>query len=334
VRIVDAHAHYGAPEGDVMGMLDELDIKVLNICVADADLNFPSGGTGRPGWRTQADHYCRLADAFPDRYAWCTTFDLPDFDNPRYADDVVARLERDFADGAIGCKIWKNIGMQVRSVEGEFVLLDDPILEPAIACIENSSKTLITHTGAGGCAWQPLDESNAHVDYYRNHPEWYMAGRSSYPSRTDLIGSRDRILERHPNLRVVGAHLACLEDELEMLADRLDRYPNFAVDTSARFPDLIRGDSAKICEFFTKYQDQVLFGLDITGQRLPTMAADERRRWLTSVRSQYQVQLDYIRTDRLINVDGVEVRGLNLSDDVVDKLLVTNAATWYPELAD
>lgn len=332
MRIVDAHAHYGAAENDVVDMLTELDVKVLNICVADSDLNFPDGGTRRPGWRTQADRYRELADRLPDRYAWCTTFDLPDFDNPHYAADVVARLERDFAAGAVGCKIWKNVGMQVRSSSGNFVLLDDPILEPAIAAIEKSGSTLITHTGAGGCAWRPLDETNAHADYYRNHPEWYMAGRADYPSRSDLIGSRDHILERHPGLRVVGAHLACLEDELDLLAERLDRYPNFAVDTSARFPDLIRGDSIKIGEFFTKYQDRVLFGLDLTGQRLPTMAADERQRWLDSARSQYQLQLDYFGTDRVLDVDGAAVRGLGLSDDIMAKLLVTNATTWYPGL--
>lgn len=331
MRIVDAHAHYGAVDNDIVGMLEDLDVTVLNICVADSDLNFPTD-TGRVGWRLQADHYRELADRFPDRYAWCTTFDLPAFDNPNYAANVVARLERDFDDGAIACKIWKNIGMQVTSPAGEFILLDDPILKPAISCMARFKKTLITHTGAGGCAWQPLDDRNAHSDYYRDHPEWYMAGRSGFPSRADLIESRDRILERHPDLKVVGAHLACLEDELDLLAERLDRYPNFAVDTSARFPDLIRADGPKIAEFFVKYQDRVMFGLDITGQRLSTLQAGERAQWIDSVRRQYQTQLDYFGSDRLLDVNGMQVKGLGLPADVMTKLLKTNALTWYPGL--
>lgn len=329
--IVDAHAHYGSDDEDVLGLLDELEVMVLNICVADSDLNYPSP-TGRPSWRTQAYHYRDLADRIPEHYAWCTTFDLPDFGNPNYGDDVVADLESDFAAGAIGCKIWKNIGMQAATPAGNLILLDDPILEPAISCIERSGKTLLTHTGAGGCAWKPLDGANAHADYYRQHPEWYLASRPDALPRMDLVRSRDRILERHPDLRVVGAHLACLEDELGLLAERLDRYPNFAVDMSARFPDLIRTDSSKVSDFFTRYQERVMFGLDATGQRLPTMGPEERSQWVRSLKQRYRTEIEYFASDQVLELDGLQVRGLGLPEPVMTKLLRTNALSWYPGL--
>lgn len=332
MTIVDAHAHYGSSDEDVMEMLRELDVQIMNICVADKDLDFAGDRSDRPAWRQQGEHYRGLAESHPERYAWCTTFDLPTFGNSDYSQEVVDGLARDFSAGALGCKIWKNIGMQVRSPSGDFVLIDDSMFEPAISLIERSNKTLVTHTGAGGSAWQPLDDDNAHADYYRCHPEWYMAGRTDRPSRMEIVESRDHVLERHPDLRLVGAHLACLEDKLGLLATRLDRYPNFAVDTSARFPDLIRRDSQEIREFFLHYQDRAMFGLDVSGQRLHSLAPDERRLWLDSVRDEYRTQLDYLRTADEIIVDGRVVKGLDLPGDVVAKITHTNALKWYQGL--
>jgi len=54
--------------------------------------------------------YRRLAQEHPDRYVWCTSFDLPRFDDPRYLEKVLEDLDRDFDAGAIACKVWKISG--------------------------------------------------------------------------------------------------------------------------------------------------------------------------------------------------------------------------------
>ena len=40
------------------------------------------------------------------------------------------------------------------------------------------------------------------------------------------------MLEKHPDLKFVGAHLASLEWSLDELAKRLDKFPNMRVDLS------------------------------------------------------------------------------------------------------
>src|SRR5262245_4199784 len=105
MSIIDAHIHYGDDDPALRALLAELDLKLLNICfVHDA----------QDPWREQAATYRTLAQTYPQRFAWCTSFALPDFADPHYADLVIAGLARDFQAGAVACKIWKNIGMDIK----------------------------------------------------------------------------------------------------------------------------------------------------------------------------------------------------------------------------
>ena len=71
-----------------------------------------------------------MTDRFPNRFAWCTSFTLPDFVNPAWRDQAIASLDTDFANGAIACKVWKNFGMELRKPDGSFAMPDDPIFDP------------------------------------------------------------------------------------------------------------------------------------------------------------------------------------------------------------
>ena len=101
------------------------------------------------------------------------------------------------------------------------------------------------------------------------------------------MASRDRILERHPRLTVIGAHLGSLEHDVDELARRLDRYPNFYVDCSARTADLTRQPPDKVRAFLVRYQDRVLYGLDQTRAPDPKResSAEERLRSRAASRS-------------------------------------------------
>ncbi|NJN81012.1 MAG: hypothetical protein HC802_01130, partial [Caldilineaceae bacterium] len=105
MKKIDAHIHFGDDDAALLALLDDLDIQLFNICVAD------EAGSA---WRSSAEIYCDLTEARPQRFAWCTSFDLPQFDNPNYVDEVISGLDRDFAAGAVACKVWKNVGMEVK----------------------------------------------------------------------------------------------------------------------------------------------------------------------------------------------------------------------------
>ena len=322
--MIDAHIHYGDNAPELLALLDDFHLKLLNICVAEDN---------HGGWRDQATTYAHLTQTDPDHFAWCTSFDLPRFDDPGYIDTVLAGLEADFANGAIACKIWKNIGMEVRKADGSFFMVDDEYFDPIYEHMIAKGWPLLTHIAEPLECWLPLKEGSPHYGYYSRNPEWHMVNKPDYPSHAQLMAARDNVLAKHPRLHMIGAHLGSLEYDVAEVAARLDRYPNFAVDISARLSDLAIQDSAKVREFFIKYQDRILFGTDVVMQQPPSaLPPAERDKTLAALRQTYAMHIAYLENSGPVTVRNYASHGLALPPAVLDKVYVTNAQRWYPGL--
>jgi predicted TIM-barrel fold metal-dependent hydrolase len=319
---IDAHIHYSGDHPDCIALLQRLELKMFNVCVAH--------GVG-DGWRDRAVTYRKLASEYPSRYAWCTTFDPPDYVEPDYVERAIAGLERDFRDGAVACKMWKNIGMEIVKPSGEFLMMDDPLFDPIYEYLARSGVPVLAHIGEPLACWQPLSEDNAHRGYYSAHPEWHMYNKPEFPSHKEIIDARDRVLAKHPALRVVGAHLGSLEYDVAEIAKRLDRYPNFAVDSSARLHDLAWQDRDAVRQFFVAYQDRILFGTDLVQRELQSAVPDPvRQQNLERVELRYKAEAAYYETDHMLHIRGREARGLALPSEVLAKFYHANALEWYP----
>ncbi len=322
--MIDAHIHYGDDSPEFLALLDELGMKLINICVVH-----------EPGetWRTQADRYRSLAQTHPARFAWCTSIDLPRLDDPGYADAAIRGLDQDFAQGSIACKVWKNVGMEVLCPDGSYLLIDDSIFDPIFEHLAASGRTLLLHMAEPLACWQPLDPASPHYNYYSQNPQWHMYNRPDVPSHATLIAARDRVLEKHPSLRVVGAHLGSLEHDVDEVAARLDRYPNFAVDISARLGNLARQPSSKVRDFFERYQERILFGTDVVMRTAPAdLPPDERAAALAPLADTYRTHFAYLEGTADVSVRGHTTQGLGLAPDVLDRIYTANARAWYPGL--
>jgi predicted TIM-barrel fold metal-dependent hydrolase len=256
--------------------------------------------------------------------------DPPVAGDAHYADRVIAGLDADFARGAVACKIWKNIGMEVRDADGRFVMVDDAVLEPVLRHLERMDRTLMVHTGEPRACWEPLDGGSHHAEYYRGNPEWHMHGRSDVPSYEQLVASRDRMLARYPRLRVVGAHLGSHEHDVRELAARFDAYPNFAADTGARIYDLALQDRAAVREFFERYGDRVLYGNDFcASQPTSRMPVEERTKFLGDLKGYFDDARAFYGGDT-VRLRGRTFAGLGLSEDLQQAFFEGNARRWYP----
>ncbi len=308
--LIDAHAHVSNDSPECLAILEALDLKVLNVCVAEVPAK----------WRGQADRFKRLAREHPGRFAWCTSFDPPRGDDPKYAEKAIRALDEDFAAGAVACKIWRNFGLEIKDSAGKHVMVDSPLLEPILSHLERTGRTVLMHIGEPRTGWLPL-EGNPIRDFYVKNPELFYHARP-VPSYDALMAARDRVLERHPKLKVVGAHLGSMEHDVAELARRFDRYPNFAVDTSARLDYLCRQDREKVRKFVLDYQDRILFGSDASGGEWAPEKLKQvcQRAW------------DYFASSGTVSVHGEKHQALNLPADVLEKLFSTNAQRWYPAL--
>ena len=318
---IDAHIHVTADDPVAIAFMEEIGVKFLNISVTHGD-----------DWREcYYRRFSSLARRDRKHFAWCTSFDLPRFPDPDYAERVIEGLDDDFANGAVACKIWKNIGMELKDEDEQFVQIDHPIFKPILDHLEREERTLIAHLGEPLACWQPLDPGNPHYGYYSQNPEWHLYGRSDFPTHTEIITARDRILERHPGLKFVGAHLGSLEFDVTELARRFDRYPNFAVDVSARLGDLMCQDPEKVRTFFLEYSDRILFGTDIVMlEPFSSLDADTVTRRCEEMRQVYDDYFQYFETDRLTAHAGQSSSGINLPESVLHRFYFENALAFYP----
>jgi hypothetical protein len=166
---------------------------------------------------------------------WLTaTFDLLRRNEPTYTQEVTGHLDAMFQQGAVGVKVWKEIGMEIKRPDGTFILPDDPLFDPIYAHIAQRGKVLHTHLAEPIEAWLPLDPQSVSYNYYKGSPEWHLYNKPEYPTHAALIAARDNLLRKHPDLAMVAAHLGSLEHDLAALAERFERYPNFNIECAAR----------------------------------------------------------------------------------------------------
>ena len=329
MTLIDAHAHLPADHPEAAQLLAELGVQVLNI-----SLGLDAAGAWRSDAMSGEQPYQSLAASGPRQFAWCTAFNPPtlaDLEKPsQFTERTLASLARDFAAGAVACKVWKNIGLEVRDREGRFVMVDSALLAPIFDFIAREDRALIMHTGEPRACWLPLDFASPHFDYYREHPEWHMHGRPEFPSHAELIVARDRVLERHPKLRVIGAHLGSLEYDVGELEGRFQRYPNFWVDTAERLLDLCLQPHQRVSAFFEAYPDRVLYGSDLLFETaFSAMSADERRVALARVRLVLEQDQAYYRTAGPLRLRERQVHGLGLSESTACRLFEDNARSCY-----
>jgi predicted TIM-barrel fold metal-dependent hydrolase len=269
----------------------------------------------------------------PDRIAPVSSFSMEGWDDPDWQQQTIRSLDGTFAKGAVGVKVWKNIGMVTRDKNGKLVMIDDPKLDPIFDHLEERGIVLMGHLGEPKNCWLPLEEMTVNNDrsYFQRNPQYHMYLHPQMPSYQDQIDARDRMLAKHPNLPFLAAHLASLEWSVDELAKFLDRFPNAVVGVAARLGQLqyqSQQDRAKVIRFLNKYQDRVLYGSD-TGVG-PTSAIQQRYQ---QTRERWLRDWEYFNSDELIEVPELNdpVQGLALSKQVVEKIYRINAENLFPK---
>ena len=326
IRKIDVHAHNFEDMPLLNEMLRRTNVRAVNVSVPGTDGHLATMHRIASG----------LAKAHPDIHAFASTFDLRDRYAPGWAEATTTALDETFADGAVMVKIWKEVGIDLKRPDGSFMMPDDALLDPVYAHLAARGIPLHAHLAEPLDAWRPLDPNSVHYGYYSKNPEWHLYGKPEYPSHADIIAARDRILEKHPTLVVIAAHLASLEHDVAEIATRLDRYPNLYVEVAARTRDLTYQPTDTVRQFFQAYQDRILYGVDRTWmpyarETAPTDA--ERAAFVQDLEAQYRLDYAYYAGTGTVDYRGREVQALGLPADVLEKFYHRNAERVIPGLA-
>lgn len=322
VEKIDIHFHLHSDDVRFMELAARDRFRILNIATQSAPADVM-----REKHRTIFLQY----RAHPDRVAPVSSFAMTGWEDADWHDRTIRFLDQTFEQGAVGVKVWKNIGMSFRDRQGKLVMIDDDRLDPVFQHITRKGIVLMGHLGEPKNCWLPLEKMTVNNDrsYFRRNPQYHMFRLPEMPSYEEQIAARDRMLEKHPDLRFLAAHLASLEWSVDELAKFLDRFPNAVAGTAARLGQLqyqSHRDRDRVIDFLIKYQDRILYGSD-SGVGPGTNSADR----YAAIRDRWERDWRYFVTDEMITVPELDypVRGLKLPKDVVEKIYRQNARKLF-----
>jgi hypothetical protein len=258
IQPIDAHVHIYKDDPALNALIQRLGLRALNICVIDDRDAFCKG------LEPQRADVLKVRQSTEGRVAFCTTFSPYDFEEPGFSSRAIHQLNQDFLDGAVAVKIYKVMGMEMKSKAGRYVMADDPAFAPIYQDIAAHNRTVIAHLAEPNSCWEAPNPASPDYDYYKDHPEEYAYAHPEWPSKEAILAARDHMMAENPKLRVVGAHLGSMESDVDQMAQRFDRYPNFAVDMAARIPYFMLQPRDKVRAFLIKYQDRLLYGTDLS----------------------------------------------------------------------
>ncbi len=291
---VDVHAHVGSTER----MKDFIEVSEIlkDKYNVNLDVWINLSFQRRSGEET-SEHLKIVKEKYQDRFLPCIN-DYRIQDGLRYSpDELSGWIEK----GIVGYKLWFGVTD----------LIDDPMFEPTFAKMEEIGMIGASIHVAQPCPTKWCDDP---VRFWQAQNAW------------------ERVLDRHPKLKVINAHMLDhfnSDEQLDYLMYVLETYPNLYVDLAARFQQFHRMDGKKLRDFMIKYADRILYGTDISGQ--PKTGQNEK------------VADRYLRTFLLLETDQVvrggffgetQTKGLALPEDVLKKIYYLNAIRLYPRVKD
>ena len=269
---------------------------------------------------------------FPEKFAFFGTFSVDSFGTADFVENTIARIDQCMKAGASGIKIWKNIGMVLKDKQGRYVMVDDPAFDPIFRYLEENKIPVMGHLGEPRNCWLPLAEmtDTSNYRYYKANPQYHMYLHPEAPSYEDQINARDILLQKHPGLIFIGAHLASLEWNVDEVAKRLDKFPDMNIDLSARMAHVQLqsiNDRERVRNFMIKYQDRILYGTDITINSNEANPDEKTQMLLDRWRSNWI----YLATDSTQQIKNLPagVKGLQLPEKVIDKIFNSNANRFF-----
>ena len=307
--VVDAHSHLRIAPDNIDQTIAEMDALNLRVLI-----NL-SGGSGA-GLRQLVETI--RTSKYPDRFRLFANVNWSGAGGQGWTEREVAGLEQAVKDGAIGLKVFKDLGLRARKADGSRLQIDDPALDPIWQTAARLDIPVIIHVADPAQFFEPVDYRNERwlelaIFRGREYPQ------NEYPSFETLMGERDRMFARNAKTRFINAHFGWHGNDFGRAAKHLDTLPNVVFEVGAVLYEFGRQPRAAR-DFFIKYQDRVLFGKDAYE---PSEYPYYWRVFETG--DEY---FDYYRDYHAF----WKLYGMNLPDDVLRKLYHRNALRVIPGL--
>ncbi len=316
---IDAHIHYALPlqPETLISFMDRNGIDIANLVLV------PSRK------RLTAVPDALMAKAkYPDRFYVFTSFDVSEYYRHgkqigKYMAKFVDQMRRCGCDGLkiIEGKPSMRRGMPIPD-------FDLPCWEPLWDYAEKTELPVLWHLNDPESCWGEPEKAPKHI---RIAGELYD---KRYVNNEDQYRQMEAILQRHPKIKFIFAHLYFMSAQLPRLAALLDQYPNVMVDITPGLEIYVNlsQNTEAARNFFETYQDRIFYGSDI-GARCVT--ADGAHSFNESDSLARMELIDGLFTPEtelvmkedgryLINTDDFVLRGISLSPEILNKIYWQN----------
>lgn len=309
--VIDGHVHFIHPEylSEMLALLDEAGCARANlVCMPN-----PDASTHNP-----AALYFK--EKHPDKVFISAALEYgPALADLTRAPAVLAAQIRTLkARGFDGLKLIEG-KPQVRKLLPH--PLDGPLYAEMWAALEEEQLPVVLHVADPDEFW----DARACPDWARQSGWDYSDG--SYPSKEDLYSEVDRILARHPRLKITLAHFYFLSTQLDRAARFLDAHPsvNFDVTPHTGMYKDFSDHPAQARQFFMNYQDRIIYGTDLDTR--PLLRGESGRAFMRFIPWLVRSALE---TDgEFSNDQKTRYHGLGLPLEVLKKIYCANFERVY-----
>ena len=306
---IDVHNHQEEmPSMDLGTLITDMDKMNMKVMV-----NL-SGSTGEELKRSIKN----VRAHFPNRFIVFANIDWNGVGSDGWGERAAKQLEEDVKNGANGLKIFKDLGFSVRDIRGKRVTVDDPRLDPIWKKAGDLKIPVLIHTADPKSFWDPMDSMNERWLELATHP--YRKRSNSDPAPWDtLIAEQHRMFKKHPGTTFIAAHFGWYANNLATLGQLLDEMPNVNVEFGAVIAELGR-QPRMAKQFFTKYQDRILFGKD-------SWAPEEYSTYFRVL----ETEDEYFPYHKKYHAFWA-MYGMGLPDDILRKVYYKNALRIIPNI--
>tara|TARA_B100000768_G_scaffold181347_1_gene203935 strand:+ start:989 stop:2161 length:1173 start_codon:yes stop_codon:yes gene_type:complete len=319
---IDVHSHHwDMAVKDLSGIVSEMDDLNMKYMINLSGSGFATfSGNQSLMDLNLSKSLTNVKENFPERFGVFVNLDLNKIDNKDFAKSSVDILENAVDQGAIGLKIYKNLGLNLKDSKGIRVKVDDKRLSPIWDACAKLNIPVLIHSGEPSPFFDPIDKYNERWLHARQKPNSFRPS-DKYPAFNTVMIEQYNMFKNHPSTTFINAHMGWMANDLEKLGKHLDDLPNVHTEIGAVIGELGR-QPRKARQFFIDYQDRIMFGKD------------------TYKKSEFDVYFRVLETDDEYfdyyrKRHGLwKMYGLNLPDEVLKKLYYKNALKLFPSIDD
>ena len=315
---IDIHSHQGGVNKEKIDRLtsemDEINMAIM--------INLSGRGFGQGNSNTQQEYIKGMMGEFkthaPGRFMVFTNLNFNGFGTPEWTALAVKEMEEDVRAGAVGLKIYKSLGLNTKDNNGNRIPVDHPDLDPVWKKAGELGIPVLIHSADPAQFWQPMDSTNERWLELKLNPNRKRSETDPVPF-AQIMSEQHNVFAKHPKTTFINAHMGWMANDLDAAGAHLDKYPNVNFEIGAVIAELGR-QPRRAKEFFTKYQDRILFGKD----------AYNKEEFYTYFRV-LETEDEYFPYYKKYHAYW-KMYGLGLPDDVLKKVYYQNALRIVPGL--